>query len=379
MDTAPTAKTGTFGKLVFGERLHVSNTCESFVAMAPGTEHLLVLKKLKDPGDPAAAERFVALAEAARRLDHPNVCRVTENGRDYLVREFAEGKDLRAIMRRLVLQQQLLEEPLALYIAREVCAAMEHVHGAVGETEGVTGAVDARHVVLTYDGSVRLTSAVAHGGGLDPKSDVDAIGGLLHEMLTGKATEGELDPRVVPFVTAGRAKGLAELREAIERRLAAIRRRVVPKDIADVVNKVFARARRSEGRWRRQLSTPELAPIAQPVLSAAPVEAGAREGSQVGAAGWVFGALVVLSLVLLAFRGAVALRAPRGLLTVVSDVPVKISINGEGGHAAPLRRHALAPGTHRLVFSFANGRTMKRTVELRAKQHIDLRLRRSAE
>jgi hypothetical protein len=381
MNTESTAKTGTFGKLIFGERIHVSDSCESFVAMAPGTERLLVLKKLKTADDPEAAERFVRLAEVARRFDHPSLCRVTENGRDYLVREFAEGKDLRAIMRRLVLQQQVLEEPLALLVAREVCSAMEHVHAAVHGDDRVTGALDARHVVLTYDGEVCLTSAIAHGDGPDPQADVDAIGDLLHEMLTGKVREGELDARVVPLVTAGRSGGVRELRAAIERQLAASRQRVTTKDIASVVKKVFARARRSEGRWRRQLSSSDMIPTPELVRTATPVEslAPAPRRSGTSPVWWLFAALVALSAALLALRGVVALRPPRGLLTVESDVPVKISIDGEGGHTSPLRRQALAPGTHRLVFTFAGGRVMRRTIQLDAKQHIDLRLRRSEE
>lgn len=417
---APTAKITRFRSLTCGERIHVSDTNESFIAMAPGSDELLVLKRLRSTKDPGVTERFMAVAEVARRFDHPGLCRVTDHGPDHLVRAYAEGKDLRAVMRRLVLQQQQIAEPTALLIALEVCRTMEHVYSKVRADDPITGSLGAQDVVLTYEGAIRLIDPIAPGEGLDPGADVAAIGALLHEMLTGSpaptdpAAKGDLDPRVLPLVRAGFTDGLAGLKAAIEGRLASVGggQASTSGEVAALVNKVFAQARRSDRLWRRQLSAADEAP--EPAAPAAPAPAAPATAAPASTAPapatpapaapalqdllvteravaptaapapesfierkgvqWAFGALVLLSVALLGYRGALALRTPRALLSVESDQPAEIVIDGEQRLSTPLRRLSLSPGEHKLVFRFARS-VLSRTIMFEAKQHLDLRLR----
>lgn len=378
--TTAAQKTGTFGNLVYGERIHVSEVDESFMAMVPGGDELLLLKRLKDVGDSTARQRFTSVAEVANRFDHPALCRVIDHGRDFMVRQFAEGKDLRALIRRLVLQQEQVDEPLALYVASQVCVAMEHVHGRVTATDRVTGDVSARHVVLTYDGEVFLTEPITAGEAMDPALDVARIGEMLHEMLTGQlpdeANGVQLDPRVRPLVQEGHRSGLAGLRHAIQQRLEQLATPVSASDVAELVNRVFIRARRSELKWRRQLSSAELEPQAPPAPEPEVAEQSTEAPATVRSSlRLVFIMLVGLALALLVYRGVVALRAPYGLVSVRSDVPVKVVIDGELRRTAPVSRIKLSPGKHRLSFRFGSGRVMKKVIKLDEKQHIELRLR----
>lgn len=161
-------------------------------------------------GDPEFLHRFDREAHAAANLTHPNVVTVHDVGQDhethYIVMEYVDGEDLKAVIRR--------EAPMpverALDLAIQICAGVGYAHRA----GFVHCDVKPQNVLITADGRVKvadfgiaraLSSATlytqtdmvwgsphyfspeqAAGEPPTPASDVYSIGVVLFEMLTGR-------------------------------------------------------------------------------------------------------------------------------------------------------------------------------------------------
>ncbi len=137
----------------------------------------------------------------ARKVSHPNVCRVFDvgeaGGHHYVSMEYVDGEDLSSLLRRI----GRLPEDKAVEIARQLCAALAAAHD-----EGVLHRdLKPANIMLDGLGRVKLTdfglAAVAEvragtpiymapeqlaGEEVSVKSDLYAMGLVLHELFTGK-------------------------------------------------------------------------------------------------------------------------------------------------------------------------------------------------
>jgi tRNA A-37 threonylcarbamoyl transferase component Bud32 len=182
-------------------------------------DRLVALKVLGfDPDDhPAFAERFRREGRALARLDHPNVVKLFDFGeRDglfYLVLEFVDGTNLRALM-----QPGALEPRQALAIVPQICEALQFAHdegvvhrdikpenvlvdskGRVKIADfGLAKLVDtgARDSSLTDVGQVMGTpdymapEQLRGERGVDHRADIYSLGVVFYEMLTGELPRG---------------------------------------------------------------------------------------------------------------------------------------------------------------------------------------------
>src|SRR5689334_1372972 len=160
-------------------------------------------------GEGEHVERFRREARLAAQLSHPNIVTVIDRGeqegRQFIVFEYVEGENLKALVER----EAPLAEREAIKLALQVAdgLAFAHAHGLVHRdvkpqnvllTEdgrakvtdfGIARSIDVQHG-LTQTGTVMGTSDYispeqARGGQVDASSDIYSLGAVLYELLTG--------------------------------------------------------------------------------------------------------------------------------------------------------------------------------------------------
>lgn len=158
--------------------------------------------------DEAMLERFRNEVRIARRVSHPNVCRVYDvgevDGHTFFTMEYVDGEDLASLLRRI----GRLPSDKALEIARQICAGLAAAHakgvlhrdlkpanimldgrgqvvvtdfGLAGFVEQIVGP-DVRSGTPAYMSPEQLA-----GKEVTEKSDIYALGLVLYEIFTGKA------------------------------------------------------------------------------------------------------------------------------------------------------------------------------------------------
>src|SRR5262249_57211397 len=103
--------------------------------------------------DPDRLARFRKEVAAARRVSHPNVCRVHDiaeaDGTAFLTMEFIDGENLASVVKRL----GRVPEEKGVEIARQLCSALAAVHD-----QGLLHRdLKPANVMLDGRGRVRLT------------------------------------------------------------------------------------------------------------------------------------------------------------------------------------------------------------------------------
>ena len=156
--------------------------------------------------DEYTLERFRNEVRIARRISHPNVCRVYDIGqaedRVFLSMEYVDGEDLSSLLRRI----GRLPSDKALEIARKICAGLAAAHdkGVLHrDLKPANIMLDGRGEVLIMDFGL---AGIAHeiedvrsgtpaymapeqlsGKEVTVRSDIYSLGLVLYELFTGKA------------------------------------------------------------------------------------------------------------------------------------------------------------------------------------------------
>ena len=157
--------------------------------------------------DESLLERFRNEVRIARRVSHPNVCRVYDvgevDGHTFFTMEYVDGEDLASLLRRI----GRLPQDKALDIARQLCAglAAAHAKGVLHrDLKPANIMLDGRgQVVMTDFGLAGLTDQIQGaeirsgtpaymapeqlaGREVTAQSDVYSLGLVLYEVFTGK-------------------------------------------------------------------------------------------------------------------------------------------------------------------------------------------------
>ncbi len=169
--------------------------------------------------DPEFVRMFADEAKILGRLNHPNVVQVHEFGEDdgmlFLAMEYVEGPSLSRVLRTMRATGRKLSPAMVAYVARELCLALDHVHGltdaAGARLNPIHRDVTPSNILLTPTGGVKLLDfGVAtfrdaaqltkagtvkgkpaylapeqlEGAPIDGRVDLFSLGIVMHEMLT---------------------------------------------------------------------------------------------------------------------------------------------------------------------------------------------------
>ncbi|HEX2524465.1 MAG TPA: protein kinase, partial [Terriglobia bacterium] len=233
-------------------------------------QHLdrFVAIKVLPPGlvaDPDRKRRFVQEAKAASALNHPNVITIydiaSENGRDFIVMEYVDGKTLgQMIPRRGMKLNDALKVAIQIADALAKAQAAGIIHRdlkpgniMVGEA-GLVKILDFGLAKLTErpqigeedstrsippwtdEGTILGTAAYmspeqAAGKPVDARSDIFSFGSVLYEMVTGqRAFQGDSKMSTLAAVLNQEPKPASEISRALPRDLEKIISRCLRKD-----------------------------------------------------------------------------------------------------------------------------------------------------
>jgi serine/threonine-protein kinase len=169
----------------------------------------VALKFLPDEAarDQSLLERFKNEVRIARRVSHPNVCRVYDvgdfEGHTFFTMEYVDGEDLASLLRRI----GRLPEDKALDIARQLCAGLAAAHtkgvlhrdlkpanimldgrGQVVITDfGLAGVADQIQGAEVRSGTpAYMAPEQLAGKEVSTRSDIYSLGLVLYEVFTGK-------------------------------------------------------------------------------------------------------------------------------------------------------------------------------------------------
>lgn len=216
----------TFGRYELLKRLAGGGMGEVYLARQRGLDgfqKLLVIKTLLP--HLCEDEEFITMfkdeARVTAQLIHPNICQVFEfdqvNGVYYMAMEYLRGDDLRRLWKACEQNGTPLRVPLICRVIADAAAGLDFAH-ALRDAQGqpyniVHRDISPQNVLVTFEGGVKIidfgvakaagraqhtrTGALkgkysymspeqVAGASVDNRSDVFALGIVLHELLTGR-------------------------------------------------------------------------------------------------------------------------------------------------------------------------------------------------
>jgi len=230
-----------FGKYTLFERIGRGGMAEVFkgrIQGPAGFERVFVVKRILPhlSDDASFIKMFVEEAKLSARLNHPNIVHIFElgavEGEYFISMEYIRGHDLSATMRAIWKALGPPRPELVSYIGREACRGLAYAHNLTDENGRPLGMihrdVSPSNVMLSYEGAVKMLDfgiakalgdaepskngtlkgkyaymapEQTEGDNIDNRSDIFAIGIVLHEVLTGRRLfKGQNDVQTIERV-----------------------------------------------------------------------------------------------------------------------------------------------------------------------------------
>ena len=262
-----------FGQYELLERIAVGGMAEVYrgrVAGAEGFEKLVAIKRVLP--EFARDERFISMLLTEARihsaLSHRNIVQIhdlgiSEDGEYFIVLEYVEGHDLRAVIEAATKLEVQIPDSIALHIADELAQALHFAHelkDAQGHALGIIHRdVSPSNVLLSNSGEVKLSdfgiakrqqdhSVVGALKGnlvymspeqagkatVDRRTDVFSLGAVLFEMVTGQKLR-EITNEVEGWreVASGKVRSVRQARPDIPEAFEALLNRALASDPAN--------------------------------------------------------------------------------------------------------------------------------------------------
>jgi serine/threonine-protein kinase len=259
------------GRYKIGRKVADGGMAEIFLATQLGREGFakpVILKRIHSSiyADPQFRNMFIDEAHISMSLSHSNIVQILDlgagAGRYFLVLEFVDGWDLGRVLQRGGAAGMPLPRELGLYIAGQVCRALEYAHSkTAADAEGerplgiVHRDVSPHNILLSDQGEVKLTDfgiakamnkrehtgtgvvkgkvafmspEQAMGRTIDPRSDLFALGTVLYLLMA----------RVRPFTGGTDLETLLRVQKA-EFRPPEEAAPDLPPEVAAVINRAM--------------------------------------------------------------------------------------------------------------------------------------------
>jgi serine/threonine protein kinase len=214
---SPPSYGGTAGRFDRGEgvgeyqfivELARSGTGTVYLAVARGVAgyKMLAVKELRHEllGNEDAVAAFLDEGRIAARLNHPNLVRTIEVGKDgarpFLAMEHVDGQLLQRVVRRAHRLAPAMPLRMHLGVVTEVLSALEYAH-SLADLDGkplglVHRYVSPQNVCITYEGRVKLLdfgAAPVSGDSRDGRAGTGKSSYVAPECLYGKRVDGRAD------------------------------------------------------------------------------------------------------------------------------------------------------------------------------------------
>jgi eukaryotic-like serine/threonine-protein kinase len=238
-------------------RLGVGGMATVYLAEDSSLGRKVALKVMADrySDDGEFVERFRREAQAAARLNHPNIIAVYDrgeaDGRPYIAMEYLQGRTLKQVIQA----EGPLPPERAIAIAMQVLAGLRyaHEHGVVHRD------VKPHNVLVGDDGRIKVTDfGIAHAGdpqmtevgsivgtaqylspeqargrAVGPQTDIYSLGVVLYEMLAGRVPfEGDSSVAIAMQHVSDQAPPLRALAPDVPESLALVVAHAMLKDPA---------------------------------------------------------------------------------------------------------------------------------------------------
>ena len=216
----------TYGNYELIERLATGGMAEIFRAKQLGLEGFekeVVVKRILPhlAREAQFIKMFLDEARIAARLSHPNVTQIynlgAQGGTYFIAMEYVDGRDLREVWRMCEARGEPMPPQYACRIIAEAAAGLHHAHKKTNKQGKPLGIVhrdvSPQNILISSTGDVKVVDfgiakaadssthtragvlkgkfaymapEQAAGGRVDRRTDIFALGVVLHELLTGR-------------------------------------------------------------------------------------------------------------------------------------------------------------------------------------------------
>ena len=271
-EPAPANVLEEYGNYYLLEKIAVGGMAELFKAKQRGVQgfqKIVAIKRILPhlSDNEEFVTMFIDEAKLAAQLTHPNIVQIFDLGKAsgsyYIAMEYVDGKDLRALLRKVREYRLPFPEPVAAFVAMKVAVALDHAHRKKAlndrELKLVHRDISPQNILISSDGAVKLVDfgiakaatkntqtlagalkgkllymspEQAMGQPLDNRSDLYSLGLVLFELLTGeRCFHADSELGVLEKVRMGRISDVQSINPSISREMAAIVNKCLQKNV----------------------------------------------------------------------------------------------------------------------------------------------------